>query len=139
MNSSMKCALITLLVCCAVALCTEVVAEAVPRGAGDVEIPSCSPGGCVTLPSPFYLADCSGEAVQQTEVCICHMPQKLLIQFNCTDNNVISPYTKFNEPLFNDGACVCESMDELQAVVCGMSPLSGARSLLHGHCMAGAV
>lgn len=62
--------LITLLVCCAVALCTEVVAEAVPRGAGDVEIPSCSPGGCVTLPSPFYLADCSGEAVQQTEVCM---------------------------------------------------------------------
>merc|ERR1712100_13546 len=55
-----------------------------------------------TNSTAFYLADCSGPALQQTVVNACYDNTYLHLHFYCLDNNIYSPYTQCNDHLYND-------------------------------------
>eukprot|EP01094_Clydonella_sp_ATCC50884_P014910 TRINITY_DN25479_c0_g1_i1.p1 TRINITY_DN25479_c0_g1~~TRINITY_DN25479_c0_g1_i1.p1 ORF type:complete len:238 (+),score=31.05 TRINITY_DN25479_c0_g1_i1:49-762(+) len=65
-----------------------------------VSVPACV-SGAATLPNPFSLSDCTGIAAQATQVSLCHTEYAISVYFSCTDNNIQSPYSQCNDPLFN--------------------------------------
>lgn len=48
----------------------------------------------------FILSDGTVPAKQQTTVYMCYNNRWVFIKFNCSDNNIFSPFTECNQPLY---------------------------------------
>ena len=53
---------------------------------------------------PFLLVDGSGEALQRTELRICHDPRSLYVRFECSDRDIWGTWSRRDDPIYQEEA-----------------------------------
>lgn len=79
----------------------------VPRVASPIALNDAAAWSALPKLTPFYLADGSAPASQQTTVTLCHDDTYLYIHYACDDRDIWGTYTQRDDPLYEQEVVEC--------------------------------